>query len=304
MMRTIAALLVVHAGLAGAQVPDDLAALYKYDRTGPLDVQMTETAARNGYKLFSISFALPDAGRMNGFLVAPIGPGRKPGIVWTHSNGAIGFLGNAVLMAKAGAVSLLVGEAEGLKGGTAELARDQLIADVIGLRRAVDVLQSRADVDPARVAIVGHSSGAMMAAVAVSIDDRFRAAVFEVGLLGMGVHIATSPGSWAQGVRKELGDQLPHFLEVISIVDDKNYIGHAPAIPKLFQSARYDPGVPLKDSENFFNSASQPKELRWYETGHDVDDPGAVFDRVRFLARSLRLGSVEGLMKEITGRSH
>ena len=142
-----------------------------------------------------------------------------------------------------------------------------------------------------------------MGAVAVSVDDRFRAAVFEAGLLGMGVHMATSPGPWAQGVRKELGDQLQQSVDVISVVDDKNYIGHAPAIPKLFQSARYDPGVPLKDSEDFFNAASQPKELRWYETGHDVDDIGAIAERVRFLARSLRLGSVEGLLKNIAGKS-
>jgi fermentation-respiration switch protein FrsA (DUF1100 family) len=182
------------------------------------------------------------------------------------------------------------------------LARDQLIADVIGLRRAVDVLQSRADVDSSRIAVVGHSSGAMMGAVAISIDDRFRAAVFESGLLGMGVHIATSPGAWAQGVRKGLGDQLPHYLEVLSVVDDKHYIGDAPAIPKLFQSARYDPGVPLKDSEDFFSAASQPKELRWYETGHEIDDPGAIADRVRFLAKNLRMGGVEGLLKEMTGR--
>jgi hypothetical protein len=148
MMRTIAGLLIAFARLALAQTPDRLAALYKYDRTAPLDIQMTETAARSGYKLFSISFALPNTVRMAGFLVAPIGPGRKPGIVWMHSQGAISFLGNAVLMAKAGAVSILVGEADGLKAGTAELARDQLTADVIGLRRAVDVLQSRADVDP------------------------------------------------------------------------------------------------------------------------------------------------------------
>jgi dienelactone hydrolase len=289
MICTIPALLIASAGFALAQTPDGLAALYQYDRAAPLDIPTTEMAARNGYKLFTISFALPNAARMGGFLVAPIAPGRKPGIVWMHSQGAIDFLGNAVLMAKAGAVSILVGEADGLKAGTAELARDQLIADVIGLRRAVDVLQSRADVDPSRIAMVGHSSGAMMGAVAVSIDDRFRAAVFESGLLGMGVHIATSPGSWAVGVRKELGDQLPHYLEVLSVVDDKNYIGHAQPIPKLFQSARYDPGVPPKDSEDFFNAASQPKELKWYETGHEVDDPAAISDRVRFLTRTLFL---------------
>jgi hypothetical protein len=89
---------------------------------------------------------------------------------------------------------------------------------------------------------------------------------------------------------------------VISVVGDKN-VGHAPPIPKLFQSARYDPGVPLKDAEDLFNAASQPRELRWYETGHDVDDPGAISDRFRFLAKTLRLRSVESLMKEATGRS-
>src|ERR1700733_41014 len=101
MIRTVAALMIVCAGLAIPQTPKDLAAMYKYDRTVPLDIQMTETAARNGYKLFSISFALPNMGRMGGFLVAPMRPGRKPGIVWMHSSGAIGFLGNAVMMANA-----------------------------------------------------------------------------------------------------------------------------------------------------------------------------------------------------------
>jgi cephalosporin-C deacetylase-like acetyl esterase len=292
------------SGLSEAETRDDLIALYKYDRGISLDLRMTETASRDGYKLFDISFALPKAGRTSGFLVAPVAPGRKPGMVWMHSNGAIGFLGNAILMARAGAVSLLVGEAEGLPGGTAEFARDQLIADVIGLRRAADLLQSRDDVDPSRIAIVGHSSGAMMAAVAASIDDRFRAAVYEVGLLGMSIHIATSPGPWAQGVRKELGSNLQHFLEVTSVVDDKNYIGQAPAIPKLFQSALYDPGVPRKDAQDFFDAASQPKELKWYDAGHDMDDVGAIADRAHFLAKNLRLGSVDVLLRKVSGKSH
>jgi fermentation-respiration switch protein FrsA (DUF1100 family) len=119
----------------------------------------------------------------------------------------------------------------------------------------------------------------MMGAVAASVDDRFRSAVFEVGLLGMSIHIATSPGSWTEGVRKELGDQLPRFLTVISVVDAKNYIGHGPAIPKLFQSALQDPGVPSKDAEDFFKAATPPKELKWYDSGHDIDDIAALVDR-------------------------
>ena len=293
---------ILMAGSARPQIPIDLAALYRYDRAAPLNIEQKELASREGYRLYSISYALPNGAHMPGFLVAPSGPGRKPAIVWVHSGGAIRFLGNAVLMARAGAVSLLVGEAEGLPSGTAEQARDQLIADVLGLRRAADLLEAQGDVDPSRLALVGHSSGAMMGAVAVSIDDRFRAAVFEVGLLGMSIHIATSPGPWAVGVRKELGDKLPHFLEVISVVDAKNYIGHAPAIPKLFQSALQDPGVPTKDAEDFFNAATGPKELKWYDSGHDIDDIADLTDRARFLARTLHLGNIEPLLQGKKGR--
>src|SRR5271154_2811391 len=115
---------------ARSQTPDGLAGLYRYDRAAPLDVQEKEIGTRGGYKLYSISYALPKVGRMSGFLVAPDGPGRKPAIVWMHSSGAIQFLGDAVLMAKAGAVSVLVGQAEGTPGGTAEQARDQSITDI------------------------------------------------------------------------------------------------------------------------------------------------------------------------------
>jgi hypothetical protein len=60
--------------------------------------------------------------------------------------------------------------------------------------------------------MVGHSSGAMMGAVAISIDDRFQAAVFEAGLLGMGAILPPAPArglkasekSWALNLRSIL----------------------------------------------------------------------------------------------------
>jgi perosamine synthetase len=78
----------------------------------------------------------------------------------------------------------------------------------------------------------------MVSHVIESAEERV---TFEAGLLGMSIHIGTSPHPWAQGVRKQLGAGLTHYLEVISVVDAAHYIGHAAAIPKLFQSAWYDP---------------------------------------------------------------
>jgi fermentation-respiration switch protein FrsA (DUF1100 family) len=163
------------------------------------------------------------------------------------------------------------------------------------------VLEARDDVDPHRIGIVGHSFGAMMGAVAASIDLRFKAAVFEVGLLGMSIHIGTSPHPWAQGVRKQLGAGLAHYLEVISVVDAGRYIGQAPSIPKLFQSAWYDPGVPHEDALKFYEAAAGPKELKWYDTAHDVDDIAAIADRARFLAKALGLTGVDGAIRSKAG---
>ena len=56
--------------------------------------------------------------------------------------------------------------------------------------------------------------------------------------------------------------------------------------------------VALRDAEDFFHAASEPKELKWYDTGHDIDDIAALADRAQFLARSLRLKNIEYLLRE------
>lgn len=289
------------SALASAQDFTELKQLYAYDRAAPLDVQLTSKGSRSTYTLYDISYALPKKQRTDGLLAIPQTSGRKPGVIWMHSSGAAAYLGDAVLLAQGGAVSLIVNAPAADGSGTPEGDRDSMIAAVVALRRAADLLEARDDVDPHRLAIVGHSFGAMMGAVAVSIDPRFKAAVFEVGLLGMSIHIATSPHPWAQGMRKQLGAGLAHYLEVISVVDDVHYIGQAPAIPKLFQSAWYDPGVPHEDALKFFQAATGPKEFKWYDTAHDIDDIAAIADRARFLARALSLSGMDGMIRSKAG---
>jgi cephalosporin-C deacetylase-like acetyl esterase len=221
--------------IAPAQTFTELKQLYAYDRSAPLDVRLTSKGSRGAYTLYDIAYSLPGKQVVDGYLAVPQARGRKPAVIWMHSSGALSWLGDAVLLAQCGAVSLVVNAPAGVGGGAAEGDRDAMILAVVALRRAVDVLEARDDVDPQRIAIAGHSFGAMMSAVAASVDPRFKAAVFEVGLLGMSIHIGTSPHPWAQGVR--------------------------------------------------------PKELKWYDTAHDIDDLGAIADRARFLAKALNLSA-------------
>jgi dipeptidyl aminopeptidase/acylaminoacyl peptidase len=172
----------------------ELATLYRYDQSAPLDVKVNERLSRQRYRINEISYANPKSGRTQGYLVVPLRPGRKPGIIWMHSGGPISRMADAVLMAEAGAISLLVNPpgppAPSVKDP--EGWRDFYVQCVIGLRRGIDVLAARPDVDATRIGLVGHSFGAMMGAVATSVDNRFRVAVYEVGLLGMSIHIAGS----------------------------------------------------------------------------------------------------------------
>jgi cephalosporin-C deacetylase-like acetyl esterase len=282
----------------------ELAKLYSYDRSVPVDVKARELLRRAEYRVFEISYANPKSGRTTGYLVAPVTTGRKPGIIWMHSGGPVSRMGDAALMAEAGAVSLLVNPPgpPAPSGNDPEGWRDYYVQAVIGLRRAVDVLCGRADVDCRRIGFVRHSFGAMMGAFATSVDTRFRAAVFEVGLLGMSIHIAHSSDPWAESLRREMGDGLPHFLQVISTVDATHYVGHAPRIPKLFQSAYFDhPAVPREASESFFQAATDPKQLNWYDTGHDVDSIGAIADRANFLGVALGLEGIGTVLQHSLG---
>jgi hypothetical protein len=288
--------------LVADQAPGQAPSLV-YDPSAPLAMETKEIAVRDGIRVSSLSFTSPRGGKADGMLVAPVQTEGKTGaIIWMHSGGMDNNLPDAMLMARAGAVSLILNPT-GASSMKAEDWRDEMVRSILNIRRAADVLTAREDVDPKRLAYAGHSYGAMMGAVAVA-DKRFKAAVFEVGLLGMSIHIRTSPHPWPSSVRKELGDKLEAFLKLIEPLDATHYIGRLSPTALLFQSARLDIGVPERDAVDFYAAASEPKQLRWYDTGHDILDIQAIADRARFLADQLALRPIDPILKEKIGLGH
>ena len=59
--------------------------------------------------------------------------------------------------------------------------RDLTIADIKDLRRSVDYLETRNDIDRAKLAYFGVSLGARLAPIALAVDNRFKTAVFWSG---------------------------------------------------------------------------------------------------------------------------
>jgi hypothetical protein len=92
------------------------------------------------------------------------------------------------------------------------------------------------------------------------------------------------------------------MLALIAPFDTVHYIGHAAPASLLFQSARFDIGVTEQESLDFFNAASQPKQIRWYESGHEMgNDPSVVKDRVEFLSKQLSFPSALPLLLKEMG---
>jgi hypothetical protein len=67
------------------------------------------------------------------------------------------------------------------------------------------------------------------------------------------------------------------------------YIGQAAPASLLFQFACYDDFVPVQEAEHYFELASQPKKIAWYENCKHELSAQARSDRALFLCEQLGL---------------
>ena len=172
MMRTILLLiLVLTCSVAGfGQASDkprfeELAKQFDYDTKAPLDLKEVGREKRKGATVVDLSYASPRGGRVPAYVVVPEGRGPFAAVLfghWMMSGSPLRnrreFLEEAVVLARAGAVSLLidaphirpdfVSRDDGLAGAvlSAEAARQQ----VVDFRRGLDLLLARGDIDPKR----------------------------------------------------------------------------------------------------------------------------------------------------------
>lgn len=125
---------------------------FDYDRSFPLDPHERELSVLNGTRVALLNFAVTPSMRADGLLVTPPpGKSKAGAIVWVHSSGAFQQLPDAMLLAQAGAVSLLINPIGPDWDQPAETWRGPMINAVISIRRGVDLLLQRSDVDPRRL---------------------------------------------------------------------------------------------------------------------------------------------------------
>ena len=193
LVRAICALTAfVFTLTAGAAATPLAASAFSYDASAPLDVQIAHRALAAGIVREDVTFAAPGGGRIRGEIVAPQQKSTGAGVLFVHwlgdprTTNHTEFEPDALALAKRGVTSLLVDAMWAqphwfMQVRSTQTDYAQSIAQVVNLRRSLDVLLAQPRVDSKRIAYVGHDFGAMYGAVLSGIDARPRWYVLMAG---------------------------------------------------------------------------------------------------------------------------
>lgn len=198
------------------------------------------------------------------------------------------FVEEAKGMAKRGAACLLIetmwSDPDFFLKRTQEDDPQNSVQQVVDIRRAMDFLLAQPDVDRSRFAFVGHDFGGMYGVLAGSLDKRPTHYVL----------MAATPRfpDWYLYAPKLEGEARETFVRQMAAIDPITHVGHLAPAPVLFQFSTDDFHVPRERAEEFFVAAGEPKEIRWYQAGHGLNEK-ATEDRMQWLSNSLSIGHTQ-----------
>jgi pimeloyl-ACP methyl ester carboxylesterase len=305
-------LLIAAVGTASGQAQrpriEDLARQFDYDRKASLDVREVGKARRDGATIIDLSYASPLGGRVPAYLVAPEGKKPVAAILFGHwmmpgspLMNRREFLEEAVVMARSGAVSLLIDtplvrpgfveEKDEMRAAvqSAEASRQQ----VIDLRRGIDLLTSRYRIGKNAIAYVGHSFDAHVGGILSGVEKRINFFVLMAGVFADEEYVFDPDNAEMVKLRARVGDEaLREYFRKYAWDDPINFIGHSAPTAVLLQYGRQDKPITEKMAERYFGLFKGTTTMKYYDAGHALDAK-ARLDRAEWLREKLSLKPVD-----------
>lgn len=294
----ILSLVMVFAVSGIAQTPN-LGNHFDYDKNAPLDVKTVGFEKRGNVTIYDITYASPKGGVVPAYLVVPQGKGPFAAVIWGHwyQRGSEflnrkEFLDEALVLAGAGVISLLPDGPIARPGYVADNTplNEKQVADlvqaVVDMRRGIDLLLARKDVDQKRLAYVGHSYHASMGAFLSGIDRRPKAYVLMAGPLSDEIDFKTPT---YEEFRQKVGpEKFDAFAAKYSWSDQGKYIKHAAPAFVFMQFATKERFLTPEHVRKYETVVSDPKMLKIYDAPHALNAE-ATRDRIEFLTKQLKL---------------
>ncbi len=262
----------------------DFRAYYEYDKSLPLNVHEEVIENKSDYIIIKVYFDSVNNEMVPGLLVLPKREGKVPCIIFLHGYGGSkdDVRGAAGLVAREGyAIMAIDAEYHGeRKEEGKELYSPDIndsvrgiIQTIIDLRRAVDYLETRPEIDMERIGYVGGSMGGILGAIFIGVEPRIKAAALIVAGGNMSLMIRESQHYTTPAIREYLqreGITYEDLQKILDPVDPLNFIGYFAPRPVVFHLGKFDRIVPAEAGRQLYEKAGEPKQVYWYDTGHSV----------------------------------
>jgi dienelactone hydrolase len=286
----------------------DLQHRFSYDSRSGLELRETNVEKRGPVRLIELNYAGDGGDRVPAWLLIPPGNGPFPAVIWGHwlmkgspLNNKDEFLEEALVLARAGVVSVLIDAPQARHGyaeaqDLMEYVKQQSEAashQVIDLRRAIDLLLLRHDVDRRRIAYVGHSWSAHVGAILAGVDTRVCCYVLMASGYSDEEETFTSQDPAILRYRQQLGDDtLREYFHDYAYDDPVYYLGHTNNESIFLQFASGDQTTKAMGQKYLDAFSAKDKQMQFYEAGHALN-AAARLDRVRWLQKKLGVKKVD-----------
>lgn len=244
---------------------------YRYDRAIPLKDTLLPQPDNTEYPLYHITYKSVHDKKVTGLLSLPKnGSAPFPVVILMHGLGDhknVDYIayGNELLLKHGYAVLRIDFSNHGerknevydfdLTGKYKYWARNVITQTVFDLRRAVDFIETRQELDAQRIGYYGISLGGITGTIFCGVDKRIKVPI-----------IALAGGQMNLLYKKEaLSKESKDFA---SIIEPLNFVKQIAPRPFLMLNAKNDEIVPPIMSKLLFKAANEPKDIVWYDAKH------------------------------------
>jgi cephalosporin-C deacetylase-like acetyl esterase len=263
----------------------DVQSVVDYEPASTVDFDEASIEDRDGVAIHDLTYSSPGHGHVTAYWIVPRQQPRVAALIYVHPGpgNRMNFLDEALLLARGApaAASLLIeapwaqAEAWGRTMGEPEHDREEHCRTAIDLRRAVDLVSTRPEVDTRRIGYVGHSFGAMFGGILAGVERRLSAFALMSGV-GSFADVA------AVNIPTLQGKALHEYRRGVAAIDPINFIDRAAPAPLLFQLARQDM-FPHETLLAYAAAGSEPKRITWYDADHYSINAAGRDDRMKWL---------------------
>jgi hypothetical protein len=243
---------------------------YDYDQALPLNDSVSLDQEDENLKLYSITFTSVHDKEVAGLLSIPKSIKPLPIVILLHGLGdrkTVDYIeaGNKYFIESGYAVLRIDVDNHGerkkydyefeLTEGYRYWTRDLVSQTVFDLRRSIDFLETRAEIDANRIGFFGISLGGIIGTIFCAVDERVKVPI--ITLAGGNLSLMFGVDAFSEDIK-----------DFFSIIDPINFVQHISPRPLLMINAENDEVIDPITTKMLFREAKAPKEIIWYPSYH------------------------------------